>query len=499
MNERPLESHSKTLGELRQFLDLPLTLGDKDLNLSFHGLTLSSQKLKTGDLFIALQGERSHGADHFTSELTGKIAAILTDRIGAGKLNVAVPVIVADNLRSRVGDIAEWFYNRPFSYIYTVGITGTNGKTTTAALLNQLWKMAGKSTGCIGTVGIEVANEYLPASLTTPEATDLHSLGAIMKERHVTHAVMEVSSHSLVQKRVSGIDFDVVAFTNLTQDHLDFHKDMESYFQAKATLFTNEYAELGIVNIDGDYGFRLYESASIPMVSVSRSNRKAQWHYTRAEAIHGGYEVAIRGTGGILIEGTLNLIGGHNLDNTLLAVAIAVESGVDPLVISSHLSKLTAPAGRLEKVDVGQKFLALVDYAHSPDAVERVLATVRNVTPGRIIAVLGCGGDRDASKRALMGNALISGSDFAVMTSDNPRSEDPEEILESMRGAHVESSTLIVEKDRRGAIAIAVSEAQAGDTVILLGKGHETGQEILGVKHPFDDCIELARAIESLG
>ena len=287
--------------------------------------------------------------------------------------------------------------------------------------------------------------------------------------------------------------------TNLTQDHLDFHGDMESYFQAKALLFTPEFTESAVVNIDDPHGLRLFNEAKVPTKSLSRSGHNADWYFDSFtfSSAGNGYEVAIRGSGGILIEGFLPLLGLHNLDNALLAIALAVESGVDPIALAYYMRRLSAPVGRLEPVEVGQKFLALVDYAHTPDAVSRALSTARTLTSGRVIAVLGCGGDRDKSKRPIMGRALREGADLAVFTSDNPRSEDPELILNEMVDG-VESEKQIIEPDRRAAIATAVLEAEPGDCVIVLGKGHERGQEISGVKHPFDDRIELARAIEEL-
>ena len=489
---RPVIQRSKTLFELAQFLHVDAP----DHDVEFTGLSLNTSGLEQGDLFIALDGDKAHGASYL-DKAEGAIA-VVSDENGAGIVGGKLPTLILQNPRAHVGDIASWFYDKPFSSMQSVGITGTNGKTTTSSLLNQLWKMENRTTGFIGTTGIEVAGESIPTSLTTPEATELQALAACMRERHVTHCVMEVSSHSLIQRRVSGIHYNIAAFTNLTQDHLDFHKTMDAYFEAKSKLFTMEYADLGFVNIDDLYGKKLYESHSIPMVAVSRSNNKALWHYTSFQPVHGGYEVSLRGSGGILIEGFLPLIGAHNLDNALMAIAIAVETGIDPLSIAQNMKNLRGPAGRLEKIDLGQKFLALVDYAHTPDAVERVLSAIREITPGKVIGVLGCGGDRDAAKRPLMGEALIAGTDVAVMTSDNPRSESAEAILRQMQGSFSVGDRLAVEVDRRGAIAIAVSEAEPGDTVILLGKGHEIGQEINGVKYPFDDRVELARAIENL-
>ncbi len=488
---RPIARFEKNLSQIAEFLHLE----KPDIDAKVNGLTLNTASLESNDLFIALKGEKSHGASFWNPTLS---AAVLTDREGAALIPSQTPLVVGEKIRDSIGDLSSWFYNKPFNSMFNVGITGTNGKTTTATLLNQIWKSQNRVSGFIGTTGIEIAGEIFATSFTTPEAPELQAIAASMVERHVTHTVMEVSSHSIVQKRINGARFNIAAFTNLSQDHLDFHKTMDEYFEAKARLFTTEYSDLGFINIDNPYGAKLYERASIPMIAVSRLNKKAIWHYTSIEAARGGYQVSLRGAGGVLIEGFLPLIGGHNLDNALMAIAIAVESGVDPLAISAHLAELRGPAGRLEKVSLGQNFLALVDYAHSPDAVERVLAAVREITPGKIIAVLGCGGDRDVSKRPLMGRALSQGSDLAVMTSDNPRSEDPEKILSEMQGEMKPSENLVIELDRRGAIAIAVSEAGLGDTVIVLGKGHELGQEINGIKYPFDDRIELARAIESL-
>jgi len=492
----PIGSFSKEIKDLISFLGSDSLVKD----LTFTGVTIDSRDVLPGDLFIALPGAKVHGAAFADQVIASGAVAIITDQAGAELIGTRIPVVVVSEPRNIVGAIAAWFYDSPFSSIDCVGITGTNGKTTTASLVDQLWRMDGRSSGFIGTIGISIDGESFDASFTTPEGTDLQSIVATMRERHVRNMVMEVSSHALSMHRVSGARFRVVGFTNLTQDHLDYHGDMESYFQAKARLFTQEYADSAIVNIDDAYGQRLHSNPQLPTSSYSRSNKKADWYYQSFAPVASGtgFEVAIRGAGGVLIEGHLPLLGLHNLDNALLAIALAVASGVDPIAISYYMRNLTAPVGRLEPVDIGQKFLALVDYAHTPDAVTRALATARALTTGRVIAVLGCGGDRDKSKRPIMGAALRAGADFAIFTSDNPRSEDPMQILSEMAGESL-SSNEVVEVDRRGAIAIAIVEAQAGDCVIVLGKGHERGQEIKGVKYPFDDRIELARAIEELG
>jgi UDP-N-acetylmuramoyl-L-alanyl-D-glutamate--2,6-diaminopimelate ligase len=492
---RPLSHTARRSDELARFLQI----SNPERGFEFTGLTSNTDLIDAGDLFIALPGKKFHGADFARKAQDRGAVAILSDAEGIARAKCNLPTIEISQPRLLLGDISSWFYGTPFRALTAVGITGTNGKTTTASLLNQLWALSGRESGFIGTIGIEIGKEYYPAQFTTPESSELQATTAAMVERGVTHLVMEVSSHSIAQKRVTGAFFKNVAFTNLTQDHLDFHGTMEEYFSTKAKLFTTEFAEQAFINIDSGYGVRLASMAQLPVHTISRSNTSATWHYSSVTPTSNGFDVSIRGAAGILIEGHTPLIGGHNLDNLLLAVALAVDSGIDPLAIASDLEKLQGPSGRLEKVDIGQKFVALVDYAHTPDAVERVLAAVREVTPGRIIAVLGCGGDRDSSKRPLMGRALADGADLAIFTSDNPRSEKPEAILTDMQSQVEDRNNVIIEVDRRGAIAIAVAEAEAGDLVIILGKGHEEGQEILGVKHPFDDRLELARAIEQLG
>ena len=490
---RPINPHKKSFEQLGRFLSL-----DVEFVGEFTGLTSSTKFLEVGDLFIALPGEKVHGASYIEEAIAAGAVAVLTDSEGAAMIGEKLPVISHSNPRAIAADIASWFYDRPLSAMASVGITGTNGKTTTASILFQLWQMQNREVGALGTLGTAIGSDFYPGTFTTPEGTELQAIAASMRERALTHVVMEVSSHALAQKRMLGSHFDLVAFTNLTQDHLDFHGSMESYFAAKSLLFTQEYANRGLINIDDAWGKKLHESAQIPVETISREDRKADWHYSSIHQVTGGYEVAIRGAGGVLIEGRVPLVGLHNLDNVLMAVALGVASGLDILAIGRDLERLVGAPGRLEQVSIGQKYLALVDFAHTPDAVTRVLSAVREISSGRVIAVLGCGGDRDATKRPLMGDALVKGSDLAIFTSDNPRSEDPHAILSAMLDGKESSDHLVIEADRRGAIAIAVSEAVEGDAVIILGKGHELGQEIKGIKHPFEDRIELARAIEQL-
>lgn len=494
--ERPLIRFERSLRSIADLLDTAVEDGE----VMISGLTQSSQDVEPGDIFLAFPGAKTHGARFCHAAQERGARAVLTDVDGAAIMNAMnsdLPVIVVKNPRRSSGTLSAWFYNEPMRDMYGVGITGTNGKTTTTTLLHQIWTRAGRESGLVGTVETRIGNDLLKSTRTTPESADLQALVATMRERHVRNITMEVSSHAISLERIRGSHFAAVAFTNLTQDHLDFHPSMEEYFQTKAALFTFEYADLGVINIDDSYGARLAESSQIPIRTLSRTNPKADWSYVSAVAHSRGNDVCIRGLGGILIEGLLPLHGDYNLDNALMAVALAYESGVDPVEIASILPTLTGARGRLESVDVGQDFTAFVDYAHSPDAVSRVLEACRSMTTGRVIAVLGCGGDRDSSKRPLMGEALSSGSDVAVFTSDNPRSEDPKKILEQMTNGVPMSSLDRIIIDRKVAIEYAVSQASAGDIVVILGKGHETGQESAGVVTPFDDCLTLAQAIEA--
>ena len=489
---RPIEEIKRTIESIAAMVNATFQ-GEASIVVS--GLTQSSVQVQPGDLFIALPGDKFHGADFAADAISKGAVAVLTDLAGATKIQ-GIPLIICSNPRRAAGVISAWFYNEPMRDLYSVGVTGTNGKTTVTTLLHQIMTGAGRESGLIGTVEVRIGSEVLTSKRTTPESSDLQALSAVMRERHLQNLVMEVSSHAIALERIRGSHFAVVGFTNLSQDHLDFHKTMDEYFAVKAKLFTFEFADLAVINIDDSYGIKLAAQTELPVMSVSRHNHNATWHYVDIARDYVGSRVAIRGSAGILIEGKVHLHGGYNFDNLLMAVAIATESGIDPIDIAALLPRLSGALGRLESIRLGQNFIALVDYAHSPDAVARVLETAHEITDGRVIAVLGCGGDRDAAKRPLMGKALHDGADVAFFTSDNPRSENPGAILVQMTLglAILEPSAVIA--DRASAIRAAVNAAQDGDLVVVLGKGHEKGQEVDGVLHPFDDRIELARAIE---
>lgn len=494
---RPLTQSQRSLASIASTINAKSDLSVSDLEkIAVTGIASSSSDVEPGDLFCAFAGAKVHGATFAKDAIKSGAVAILTDTDGA-KLIKGLPVLVVAEPRKRAAILTSWFYGEPMRDLFSIGITGTNGKTTVSTLCHQIFQSAGQETGLIGTVETRIGNEVLTSARTTPEAAELQALVATMRERHCRNLVMEVSSHAIALERIRGSYFAAVGFTNLSQDHLDFHASMEDYFETKSKLFTYEYADQAFINIDDSYGQILAEKTELPVQSLSRFNENATWHYTRIEEGIAHSDISIRGVGGVLIDSRTTLRGGFNFDNLLMAVAICVESGIDPIDIQTLIPHLVGAVGRLEPVNLGQNFTALVDYAHSPDAVARVLAAAREMTDKRVIGVLGCGGDRDNSKRSIMGQELSLRSDVAIYTSDNPRSENPQAILEQMtQGLKISEPSAIVQ-DRAEAIKLAVNLAQPGDVVIVLGKGHERGQEIAGVVHPFDDRLVLAHAIEA--
>ena len=494
---RPFADFSLALVTISHSIGATSSTSEADLaKVLITGITHSDSDVQAGDLFIALPGAKRHGAEFAANAQKQGAVAAVTDAAGA-KLISGIPVLVVANPRLVAGRIAALFYGEPMRDLSGVAITGTNGKTTVSTLLYQIFEAAHRDCGLIGTVETRIGSEVIASKRTTPEATDLQALAAVMKERHMRHLVIEASSHAMTMHRLEGAHFAIAAFTNLTQDHLDFHGDMESYFLAKASLFDFSFADLACINIDDAYGARLATATELLVLTVSRFNPQAIWHFIEIDSQSKRVQLKIRGAAGILIETSTSLRGGYNFDNLLMAIAIAVELGVDPIDIAAIVPNIIGAAGRLEEIAVGQDFTALVDYAHTPDAVSNVLASIREFTPGKVIAVLGCGGDRDPMKRPLMGQALSANSDIAIFTSDNPRSENPDAILQAMTAEIDIAQPSQRINDRAEAIAYAVSLAGAGDTVAVLGKGHELGQEINGKTLDFDDRVVLAKAIEA--
>ena len=472
-----------------------------------YGITQRAQHVRAGDLFAALPGANVHGADFAEAVLTAGAAAVLTDPAGAARpalQRANVPVLVLSDPRAVLGPLAARIYGCPSDRLSVIGVTGTSGKTTTTYLVDAGLRAAGKTTGLIGTVQTAIAGERLASAYTTPEAPDLQALLAYMAEQGVTHVPMEVSSHALTFGRVAGVRFGIGAFTNLSQDHLDFHHDMEDYFAAKAKLFDGR-AAIEVVCTDSEWGLRLVRPDTI---TVNTAGADAVWRVADLEPYEvGGQRFTAVGPDGLRVPIALRLPGTFNVANAVLATAILTAAGIEPEAIAHGLSTVDVP-GRMERVDAGQDFTAVVDYSHKPAAVALALDAVhaqldRSGSDGRVVMVLGCGGNRDAGKRPLMGEAAARRADLLVVTDDNPRNENPETIRAAMLdGAlavpRAERGEVVDIGDRRAAIRFAVDNARAGDVVVVAGKGHETGQEIAGVIHPFSDRDELDAAIREL-
>jgi UDP-N-acetylmuramoyl-L-alanyl-D-glutamate--2,6-diaminopimelate ligase len=410
-------------------------------------------------------------------------------------------VFVVADPRGRLGEVAAWVYRHPSARLLLIGVTGTSGKTTTTYLLESALCRAGHRTGLIGGVETRIAGTAVASTLTTPEATDLQALFATMAERGVTAAAMEVSSHALALGRVSGTSYVVAVFTNLSQDHLDFHGSLEKYFATKSALFSPAHARLGVVNIDDAHGRRLADGARIPVVTFSAAGDPgADWRATDVRGGADGSAFRIVGPGGVEADASIALPGQYNVANALGAVVALVEAGVHLATAVAGVAACPGVPGRLERVDAGQDFTVLVDYSHKPGAVEAVLGALRPVTGGRLAIVLGCGGDRDKAKRPLMGAAAARLADLAILTSDNPRSEDPLAILTDMLDGVLtvgepERARIIVEPDRAAAIGMAVTMADKGDVIVVAGKGHERGQYVGDTVVPFDDREVAAAAL----
>ncbi|MFD9716971.1 UDP-N-acetylmuramoyl-L-alanyl-D-glutamate--2,6-diaminopimelate ligase [Streptomyces sp. NPDC059076] len=517
---RPDRTHPTPLGELAARLgvadpapgeaagaetitsaDSPATSADSG-PVRVTGITHDSRAVRPGDIYAALPGARLHGADFVAQAVDLGAAAILTDPSGAERATATgLPVLVTEDPRARMGELATEIYGHPGDDLLQIGITGTSGKTTSAYLVEGGLRAAGRATGLIGTVEMRIGDEALKSERTTPEATDLQALFAVMRERGVEAVAMEVSSHALVLGRVDGCVFDVAVFNNLSPEHMEFHSGMEDYFQAKAQLFTPERSKLGVVNLDDAYGRRLVTEASVPVVTFSAEGHPdADWRAEGVElGVFGSVFTAV-GPDGVRIEARSPLPGAFNVANTLAAIVTLAAAGIAPQTAADGIATVPGVPGRLERIDEGQPYLAVVDYAHKTDAVDSVLRSLRKVTKGRLHIVLGCGGDRDTTKRGPMGAAAARLADTVVLTSDNPRSEDPLAILAAMLAGAAEvpvheRGDVLVEADRAAAIATAVARTEPGDTVLIAGKGHEQGQDVAGVVRPFDDRQVLRAAI----
>jgi UDP-N-acetylmuramoyl-L-alanyl-D-glutamate--2,6-diaminopimelate ligase len=471
-------------------------------DVAVSGITAATDQVRPGDLFVGVPGRTAHGAGYAAAAVDAGAVALLTDPAGlALGVDLRVPVVVVPDVRAVLGSVSADVYGDPSSAMAVLGVTGTSGKTTTTFLMRAGLQAAGRVTGVIGTVATMIGDDEIKTGFTTPEAPEVQALLGVMRDRGVTDVAMEVSSHALAMGRVDGIQFDVAGFTNLSEDHLDFHTDMDDYFAAKAKLFDAGRARSAVIVIDDHWGTRLTEIAAGPLTTVTTvGERRATWEAVDiADQPDGTTTFRVLGPD-VDLETGCGVPGRYNVANALLALAVLADAGVDPQAAAPAIARASVP-GRMERIDAGQPFLAVVDYSHKPAAVDGALRALRPLTKGRLIIVLGCGGDRDRGKRPHMGAIAARGADLLVVTDDNPRSEDPGAIRRAMLDGALavpaaERGEVLEVGDRAAAIAAAVTFAGSGDTVLVAGKGHETGQEIAGVVHPFDDRLVLRAAIE---
>jgi UDP-N-acetylmuramoyl-L-alanyl-D-glutamate--2,6-diaminopimelate ligase len=500
MNLRPNHPVGQVLGRLaEQVRAVPAGAGTLP-NVQVTGVTLRGQNARPGDLFAALPGTSSHGGRYAADAVAQGAVAVLTDPAGVDAMGdyIGVPVLIHPDPRSVLGELASTVYGHPSERLRVIGVTGTSGKTTTTYLAEAGLRSAERVAGLIGTVGVRIDGRDQPSALTTPEAPDLQALLAVMVEQGVDTVVMEVSSHALTLGRVDGVQFAVGGFTNLSRDHLDFHPTMQDYFEAKARLFDPEsrsHASISVICIDDDAGQAMARIAHHP-VYVSATGRDADWRVENIETVElGAQEFLAVDPAGVHHGLRIGLPGRYNVANCLLAVALLDAVGVSPEQAAPGLRSATVP-GRLEPIDRGQGFLALVDYAHKPGALQAVLETLRAQSGGRLAVVFGAGGNRDPGKREPMGRVAAELADLVVVTDDNPRDEEPAAIRAAiMAGAKSGPAQVVEIGDRREAIDHAVAWAKPGDVVLIAGKGHEAGQTSHGQTRPFDDREELAAAL----
>ncbi|HAM43692.1 MAG TPA: UDP-N-acetylmuramoyl-L-alanyl-D-glutamate--2,6-diaminopimelate ligase [Propionibacteriaceae bacterium] len=472
------------------------------------GVTLDSRTVEPGDLYVALPGASTHGAKFAATAAQAGAAAMVTDAAGAALASGSpLPVVTVADPRSELARLAAEVYQRPSERLTMLGVTGTTGKTSTSFLLAAALAQAGHRVGTIGTVGFRLGDEVLVSrrtTVTTPEAPDLQALLGYFVEHGADAIAMEVSSHALAQGRTDEVVFDVAGFTNLGRDHLDYHADMEDYFQAKARLFRNGHARAAVINIDDDYGRRLAAEVahadSMPLVTTG-TRADADYRVLAATALPGGRSRLRLATPRGVHEFDLGLLGDFNQRNAATAAAMLESIGIDLDTALPGLARAAIP-GRMQLVDLGADAPhAVVDFAHTPESVAAALAALPR---GRRIVVLGCGGDRDQAKRAPMGAAAADGAQVVVVTDDNPRSEDPAVIraavLQGARQAAQSSGAEVIDGGIRSeAIAVALSQAGPEDWVAVLGKGHETGQQLADRVVPFDDVTALRDAWARIG
>jgi UDP-N-acetylmuramoyl-L-alanyl-D-glutamate--2,6-diaminopimelate ligase len=476
-----------------------------DASIHVRGIRHDSRRCEQGDLFVAVAGASSDGADHVRDAVARGAVAILAER----QLAAAVPLVLTKDALLALAKIARALYDDPSATLKTVGVTGTNGKTTCTYLVEAMLQADSAKPAVLGTVNFRGPGGILPATHTTPMADDMMRLVRWAVETGATHLVLEVSSHALAMHRADGVHFDVAAFTNLTQDHLDYHGDFAHYEAAKRRLFTDLQPWCSVINIDDPRGRALADSLSTKVLRFSkRADAGADIAAISFESTRNGIAAEVQTPIGLLSLQS-PLLGEHNLENLLLALGCGIALGLSREVMLSALRKAQGAPGRLERVEHPDDVLVFVDYAHTPDALRRVLMTARKLTTGRLIVLFGAGGDRDPGKRPLMGAAGAELADISILTSDNPRTESPDKILQMVEAGAISAGSpklsvshlasarrgYVAEVDRRAAIRLAIDATRPGDTLVLAGKGHEKYQIVGDQRLPFDDVVEARTAL----
>ena len=464
-----------------------------DLETDISAICYDSRKAEPGCLFVAVGGFATDGNRFIPMALEKGAAAVVTAKKPEGE----IPYILVESDRLALALLGCNFYGNPAASMTMIGITGTNGKTSSTLLLKQvLEKTQEAKVGLIGTMANMIGQEVIPTERTTPESLDLQALFARMRDSGCTHVVMEVSSHAITLERIGGVRFDVAAFTNLTEDHLDFHKTMDAYCDAKAELFRR--CDRAVVNADDSYAGRILSAAACPVLTTSVTTKEGLHAEDVALHAEGISFTAVCGEERARV--TLPIPGKFTVYNALTVLGVARQLGISLYDCAEALKSAEGVKGRVEVVPTpGTPYSVLIDYAHTPDALENVLRTVRDFCKGRLISVFGCGGDRDPMKRPIMGKIGVELSDIAIITSDNPRTEAPMAIIQDiLKGVNQESGEYIVMEDRRGAIRYAMDIAEKNDIIVLAGKGHETYQDIDGQKHHLDEREEVAAHLKEL-
>ena len=485
MNEKTKSKYATTLDVLFRGLNIQLPPGTSRLEVN--GLTDDSRRVNLGDLFVAVPGNSADGRLYISEATSMGAIAVLT--APGFKFKTELPLIMTDNLKKVVPAVADRFYQSPSEKLTVAGVTGTNGKTTVTYLLAAIFDSIGRKWGRIGTTGYDLGGPMLPANNTTPGPIDLQRYFATMVERELSGCAMEVSSHALHQGRCESVRFASATFTNLSQDHLDYHKDMQSYFEAKAHLF--DKAPLAIVNIDDPYGRKLLERTKGKVITYS-GERPADLKYRVINADINGSTLAFEYEGRN-VQFELPLAGWFNHQNAAAAGATALGLGLSLERVTDGLSGAPPVPGRIQAVKLGQPFGVYIDYAHTPDALEKLLTSLRQFEPKNLRVVFGCGGDRDRTKRPIMGEVASRLADIIYITSDNPRTEEPAAIIKDVYKGVLDKKRCQVIEDRSAAIKTALSAAQDGDIVVIAGKGHEDYQVIGTVKKYFSD-FEVAKS-----